>query len=467
MASSLSVLKNKAVLRMFFGIALPIALQNLLNFAVGFMDMVMVGALGEEQLSAVTVANQPFQLFMYCLFGLSSGAGVLISQYWGKNDRDTISKVFGIAIKLSMIVGLAVMLVMLFFPEPVMRVFTNEESVIPYGLEYLQVVAFSYIFFAFTSSYLNCIRNVERVRIAVITYSISFFVNVFFNYMFIFGKFGAPELGVKGAAVGTLIARIVEFVIVFVYAFKVEKRIRLRWRYIFKSDKTLLHDFTRISLPVVANEMMWAAAVSAQMAIIGRMGVVAMASVSVVINAVQIMMAVAYGAASATLVITGKYIGARDYETARKGANALVLLNILIAAASAAALVLLRPGFIWMYSINDSLSAATIGAINETLLVAAALMIFQSIATSCIVGVFRGGGDTLFAMWMDIISTWVISVPLGALGGLVWGFSIPLTFLMIRADEIIKAIICLFRLKGGKWLKNVTRDASGKLADGT
>ncbi len=450
---------------MFLRIALPVALQNLLSFAVGLMDTIMVGALGEVELSAVSVANQPFFLYLMCIFGLASGASVLISQYWGKNDREAISKVFGIAIKISMIAGAITMVVVLFFPEQVMRAYTNEEAVIPYGVSYLRIVGFSYIFYAFTGSYTNCIRNVERVKIAVVTFSISFFVNVFFNYMFIFGRFGAPQMGVAGAAVGTVIARIVEFCIVLFYALKLETRVRLKLAYILRNDKVLLKDFGHYAVPVVINEMMWAFGTSAHTAILGRISVTALAAVGVVTNISQIMTVLIYGAASATLVITGKYIGAKDYAEARKGAPQLVALNICIAVVSAGALLLLRPAFISLFSLTDAMTAATKAVINSTLIVAAFIILFQSVNMSCIVGVFRGGGDTVFAMWLDVIGVWGIAVPLGIVSGIVLLAPIPLVFFLLRSDEVVKAVVCFLRLKSGKWLRNVTRDGEGRLLE--
>ncbi len=460
-----SVFKNKAVLGMFLRIAIPVALQNLLSFSVGLMDTIMVGALGEVELSAVTVANQPAFLYALAVFGLASGASVLISQYWGKGDSETISKIFGIVIKVSVIVGIAVTILVMALPEQVMRLYTNEESVIPYGVEYLRTVGVSYLFFSFTSAYINCIRSVERVKIAVVTYSVSFVVNVFFNYMFIFGKFGAPALGVAGAAVGTVIARVAEFCIVLFYAFKLETRVKLKLSHILHNDKVLVKDFGHYAVPVVVNEMMWALGASALMVVLGHMGVTALASVSVVQNISQVMTVLVYGAGSATLVITGKYIGAKEYGMARKTAPGLVLLNVLIAAVCAVLLLILRPAFISLFSLTDAMSETTRAIINTTLLVAAGIMFFQALTFSCIVGVFRGGGDTVFAMWLDIIGVWCIAVPLGALGGLVLGLSIPLTYLLLKSDEVVKGIVCLFRLKSGKWLRNVTRDTEGHLVE--
>lgn len=456
-------LDKKKLMRMFLAIALPVALQNLLTYSVGLMDSIMVGSLGEVQLSAVSVANQPFFLFMMCIFGLSSGACVLISQYWGKKDTLTISKVFGVVIKLSLIVGVIVTLIVAIIPRQVMLLYTPEEPVVEYGMQYLRIVLFSYIPFAFTNTYLTCVRSVERVKIAVVVYSISFVVNVFFNYVFIFGKFGAPAMGVAGAAVGTVIARLTELVIVLIYALKKEKRVELRLKYIVKNEKWLFRDFIKFAMPVVVNEMMWAVGSSAQMAILGRMSVSAVATVSIVSTAMQVTTVFVYGAASATLVIVGKYIGARRYNTARKSANWLVIANIVIAAVTAVVFLLLRDTFMSFYTITEETRIALIG----TMFVAAVIIVFQAVNMSCIVGVFRGGGDTMFAMYLDIIAMWAIAVPIGALGGLMWGFAIPLVYFLLRSDEVVKAIVCLIRMKGGKWLKDVTRNADGTCDAGT
>lgn len=454
----METLQKKTIFKKLMMLALPMAAQNLLTYAVGLVDSIMVGALGEAQLSAVTVANQPFFLFMMVIFGLSSGAGAMISQYWGMQDKDTISRLFGLTMRLSMLVGVVMTVLVLLLPEQVMRLYTNEAEVIAYGVRYLRVVGYSYIFFSFSGSYLYCIRNVERVKIAVITYGASFVVNVFFNYMFIFGKFGAPELGVAGAAVGTVMARVCEFIIVIFYSTKKETRVRLRLKYLLKTEKTLSRDYARISVPVLVNEIMWASGTSAQMAILGRMGVAAVATVSVVTSVSQIMTVLVYGAGSATLVIVGKYIGSRDYAAARQSAPFLVLMNVVIAAVTSCVLLLLRDSFIGMYNVTESTKALVETCIG----IAAVIIVFQAITLSCIVGVFRGGGDTVFAMVMDTIGVWGIAVPLGAIGGLALGLSVPVVYLLLRCEEIVKAILCLLRLRSGKWLRNVTRDSGGR-----
>lgn len=448
---------HKTNIGMFFGIAIPVALQNLLAFAVSLMDSIMVGALGEAELSAVTAANQIYFLLSLAVFGLGSGAGVLLSQYWGKKDYETLTKVLGLTVRISVIMGLICFGFSAAIPTQLLTLFTNESEVIALGSEYLRVACISYVFFAFSASYLHSVRNVERVAVAVITNTISFFVNVFFNYIFIFGKFGAPALGVTGAAIGTIIARITETVIVLVYAYKIDKRIRFTLKSLFVKDTRVAKGFIHYAVPVVVNEMMWGLGTTVITAVIGRMGVSAMASVSVVTNVVQIMQVLMLGAGSATLVIVGKSIGEEQYSKTRKEAGRLVLYNVIIAAVCAGLLLLLRPAFISLYSFTDAFTNATKLTINSTLISAAIIMLPSSISLSCIVGVFRGGGDTVFAMWLDLITLWGFAVPLGAAAGLIWHLSVPITFFILRSDEVVKAVICLFRLKSGKWLRNVTK----------
>ena len=445
------------IIKTFLVIALPIALQNLLTYAVNLMDSIMVGALGEVQLSAVTVANQPFFLFMMFMSGLSAGACVLIAQYWGKGDSDTISKVFGIVIRIALALGIAVSVAVMAFPRLVMSLYTDEPQIIDYGVEYLRVVIFSYVPFAVTYGYLTCLRSVERVHIAVATYSVSFCVNVFFNYMFIFGKFGAPALGVTGAGVGTVIARATELLIVLFYAHRLEKRVSLNWQYILHNEKWLLRDFTKITIPALVNQMTWAVGASVHNAILGRISVSAVATISIVSTVFQIVTVFIYGASSATQVIVGKQIGEKQLVLARNSANWLVAANILIAAVTAAVFLLFKNAIIGFYSITPE----TRDALHGTMIVTAAVILIFSVNMACIVGVFRGGGDTKYAMYLDIFAVWCVAIPLGLLGAFVWALPIPLVYFLLRSDELVKAFLCLIHLRSGKWLRVVTRNANG------
>ena len=269
---SKSSFDSRVFYRSVLALVLPMAAQNLINVGISSLDVIMLGAVSETVLSASSLANQIQFIMTMIFFGVTSGACVLTAQYWGKGDRRTIEKVMGIALRISITVGIVFTLAVLFFPEPLMRIFSNEEDVIAEGVRYLQVVGCSYLFMSITMIYLNIMRSVERVIISTVVYSVSLVTNGVLNAVFIFGLLGLPAMGITGAALATTIARFVELVIVLVYAYRPGQPVRLRFSDIFTRDAQLFRDFLRYSIPVTLNEMMWGGGVSMITAIIGHMG---------------------------------------------------------------------------------------------------------------------------------------------------------------------------------------------------
>ena len=234
---------EKDFFKTVFAITLPIAMQNVISFGVNAMDSIMLGSLGDIAVSGANLGGQPFFLMSMVGFGLAGGGNVLISQYWGKGDKEVIRKVMRISMLAVTVVAVLATLVCFFFPYQVMSLYTNEAEVQAAAAGYLRVISIGFVFYAIANSYMSSLRAVENVKMSTVVYCMSFFVNVFFNYMFIFGKFGAPELGVVGAAVGTLIARIFEFICVTVYMYTMEKKVGFRMHCMFKLDSALIPDF--------------------------------------------------------------------------------------------------------------------------------------------------------------------------------------------------------------------------------
>ena len=448
------LLKDKGFIKVFLSLAIPMALQELLTLSVGLMDSLMVGSLGETQLSAVTLGNQPAFLLTFVIFGVGGGSSALISQYWGKGDTFTIGRITAFAMKLAMIIAAAFSIIVVFFPENVMSLLTNDAEVIRQGSEYISIVGKVYVLQAFTGTFITCVKAVERVKITVVLYSISFCVNVFFNYVFIFGKFGAPQMNVAGAGVGTFIARVVEVIIVLIYICKFEDRICLKLPYFFKTGKILRHDFFKYASPVIFNECTWAAGIVVQASIMGRLGVEAVAAVSIINTLQQVLMTLVYGTAGAALVIVGKRIGQKKYDWARQSAFASIMLTLIVCIVAAVALLLLKPAFLSLYSMTDK----TYELVNIIIFISAAIVIVQGINTTSVVGVFRGGGDTKFGMICDLICMWCVAVPLGMFMGIYAGAAVPLVFFCIKIDEFVKCPIYLQHVKSLKWLKNITRE---------
>ena len=300
--------------RTVIALVVPMALQNLINVGVTAADVIMLGAVGETALSGASLAGQVQYIMTLFLFGLTSGATVLTAQYWGKGDVKTIEKILGMTVKAAIAVTALFTLAALAIPELLMMIFTSDPAVIAEGVRYLRIVAFTYVMIGITQAYLYVMRSVERVIVATVVYLCSLLCNIVMNSIFIFGLFGLPAMGVAGAALGTLCARILEVILTFGYARIFNKEIKLRPKYILHTDRELFRDFMKYALPVVANEIMWGLGTAANTAILGHLGSSAVAANSVAQVARQLATVVSFGLSSAAAIYLGKTIGEKKLE---------------------------------------------------------------------------------------------------------------------------------------------------------
>ena len=259
-------------LRQLMLLAIPIMFQNLISVSLNMVDILMIGQLGEVNVSAAAMANQPFFIFTLFVFGLSSGSCVLTSQYWGRKDIHSINKIITISLCFSLGLSLLFSLLVCLFPSQVLRIYTNEADVIAQGAKYLRIVGLSYLFNAFSTTVLSILRSVEKLKIQLYVTGSSVAVNAVLNYIFIFGKLGAPAMGIEGAALATLIARIYEFAFTAFYLFRVDSLLRYRIQKYDRMDRQIFRDFIRYCLPVIFNELVWGIGISFHSAMIGRLG---------------------------------------------------------------------------------------------------------------------------------------------------------------------------------------------------
>lgn len=434
-------------------LVLPMALQNLINVGVTSTDVIMLGKVGEKVLSGASLGNQVYFILSLILFGLTSGASVLNAQYWGKGDVETIQKVLGIALKISAVIGILFTAATFFMPNLLMHIFTNEEEVVAEGIRYLRIVCFSYILSCISMVYLNTMRSVERVKIATVVYLCSLFLNILVNSIFIFGLFGAPKMGVAGAALGTVVARLAEVLLVLYYDRRVNDVFHFRLKYLFVKDRLLMKDFIRFSLPVILNELLWGAGVSAIPAILGHLGssVVAANSVAQVVR--QLAMVVSFGVASATAIMIGKAIGEGKEEVANDYGSRFVKLSIMTGVCGALVVAVAGP----IAKATLTLTPAAKGYLTFMMWIMCYYTIAQAYNTTLIVGVFRAGGDTRFSLFVDSFFLWGISI----LGGFLAAFVFHLTpfwvYIILLSDEVLKTPLTTKRYKSRKWLKNITR----------
>ncbi len=444
---------SKNFYRKVFALVIPMVLQNLINVGVTAADVIMLGRVSETVLSGASLANQIQFIMTLFLFGLTSGATVLTAQYWGKGDRRTIEEVLGIALRFSAMVALLFFVMAFFFPHLLMRIYTSEPEVIAEGIKYLRIVSFSYLFTAVTVVYLNIIRSIERVIVATVIYSISLLINVAINWTLIYGRFGFPRLEIQGAAIGTLIARFMELLMVLVYAFLINKEIRIHWRDIMKSQKWLVKDFFIYSGPVIVNELMWGMGSSANTAIIGHLGSAAVAANSVAQVERQLATVVAFGLASAASILVGKAIGENQMKLAEIYASKLTKITVLSGIGGAA--VILASGPLVRAGMSLSLEAETY--LNFMLFVMAYFTVAQAYNSVMVVGIFRGGGDTKFGLALDVGTMWGGSILFGFLAAFVLKWNVLAVYVILMSDELLKIPFTTWRYHSRKWLNKITR----------
>lgn len=354
---------------------------------------------------------------------------MLTAQYWGKGDCRTIEKILGMAFRIAFLVALVFAAAAFCIPDMLMRIYSSEPDVIREGVKYLRIVGVSYLLMAFTQIYLNIMRSIEKVIIATIVYSISLLVNILINAVLIFGLFGMPKLGIVGAAIGTLMARVVEAAIVFWYAVVKNKMVKIHVKDLFQTDKLLMGDFLMYSLPVVLNELMWGLGSSANTAVIGHLGSAAVAANSVAQVARQLATVVAFGICNATAIYLGKTIGEQRFEDAKVYGRKFIKLSLIAGVIGGGLILIAAP-------VANAVMALTKEAqsyLTFMFFVMSYFTVAQALNTTLVVGVFRSGGDTKFGLALDV---------------------------GIMSDEIIKLPITLKRCYGYKWIKDVTRDMS-------
>ncbi len=445
---------RKVFAKSLWALVVPMAIQNLINVGVMAADVVMLGRLGETAVSASSLAGQVNFILTLFLFGLTSGAAVLTAQYWGKRDIKTIEKVLGITILLAVLTSFIFLVAAMGFSESIMKIFSNEKEVRYYGAAYMRIVAISYIPSAITMVYLNVMRSVEKVTISTMVYLVSLVVNVILNAIFIFGLFGIPKMGVRGAAIATTIARFVELLIVCFYALKKNKLIKVRLKYIVNIDKILLSDYIKYAVPVTANELLWGLGISSVNAIIGHLGKEMVAANSVTNVVRQLAMVVVFGIANATAIMIGKVIGENKENLAKIYAQKLVKLTWILGIISAILIISISPIVRHFMTFNSE----TQMYLNYMLIILAILVIETGVNTTLIVGVFRAGGDTKVGLMLDVLGLWCVAIPLGMIAAF-WLKLPPIAvYLLLACDEIVKFPFTIKRYKSYKWLKNVTRD---------
>lgn len=440
--------------RSVFALVIPMALQNLINVGVTAADVIMLGKVGEKALSGASLAGQIQYIMVLFLFGLTSGATVLTAQYWGKGDKKTIEKILALGMRASICVTLLFAIAALSVPGLLMKIFTNDHEVIVQGVKYLRIVGFSYVCMGITQVYLYIMRSVERVVVATVVYLVSLISNVVLNAILIFGLAGFPAMGIQGAAIATLCARVIEMLLVFGYARIFNKEIKFRFQYLLKTDKILAADFLRYAFPVIVNELMWGMGTAANTAILGHMGSAAVAANSVAQVARQLATVVAFGLSSATAIYLGKTIGEKKPEHVKAYARRFWILSVVMGGIGGILILIASPVATATLTLSDGAKEY----LQFMFFVMSYFVVAQAFNTTMIVGTFRSGGDTRFGLILDVATMWGGSIICGFIAAFVFKAPVQIVYMILMCDELIKVPITWMRYRGYKWLKNVTRE---------
>jgi len=447
--------QKKIFYRKIFRLVLPIVLQNLLSAAVNSADVVMLNYVSQEAISAVSLATQYSSILFMVYYGLGTGATMLCAQYYGKGDMKAIQMVEGIALRFSVGISLIFAVAAFCIPELMMMVFTKDTALIEIGASYLRIVSLSYFCWGFIEIYLAVLRSTGRVTISMALNISALVMNVFLNAVFIFGLFGAPELGAAGVALATSISRLTELILCFVVSAR-SKEIKLKPSLMFRKGGILLKDFIRLSLPALGNDVAWALAFSMYSVIMGHMGSDVVAANSIVVVVRNFGTVFCFGLANAGGILIGNEIGEKKLELAKADTSRVVRLTI-VSGFVGGLLVFLATPFVLQYA---SLSETAMYYLKYMLYINVYYIMGAAVNTTLIAGVFRAGGDSRFGFVCDLVDMWCYAVPLGFLAAFVFKLPVLWVYFLLCTDEFVKWPWVIRHYKSYKWLKNITRDIS-------
>ena len=451
--------RDKAFYNYLARLTAPIALQNLITFSLGLIDTLMVSQLGNNEMAAVKTANVPVFLLISIVFGVQSGVGILISQYWGKRDLQNISRAIGVAAGLGVGLALVIALALFLWPVEIMDLMSNEHHLSVLGAPYLRVIGFSYVFNMLSSIYVSAQRSVENSAFGMKLFGMSTVLNTGLNYLLIFGKCGLPALGVEGAAIATLLSRVAEFAVCLFCALR-SKVIPLDMKALAHPGGEMLRRFVKYASPVMGNELMWGLGNSLLTVILGHttVSVAYLAADAVAGNLNRLFLVVCFGLGAATAVMVGKAIGeGADREELMALAKTLSWVTILVGAGLAVVALVLVP-LLFQPVIFPLFKLEGLSAHLATTLIVTgfACIPLHAYSISAVTGILRAGGDVFWSTALDLGPQWLVALPLTALLGLVLDADPWFISLAIQMESFVKCPICLWRIRSKKWIHDVT-----------
>ena len=443
---------DKYFYKTFFSLFGIVAMQNLIVFSVNLADSIMLGSYNEAAMSGVSLANQVQYLLQCAVSGFANGLVVIASQYWGKKDTAPIKKVFSAAFITAVFTSFAMGAVVYAAPREVLGILSNETEIVEAAVDYIRIMALTYVIFAITNILTALMRSVESVKIGFVSSALALVTNIGLNWLLIFGKLGFPEMGAIGAAYATFAARAVEFIAVTVYVFFIDKKLKTRLRDLFSCGRIYFRDFIRTGLPLVGSGSSWGVAMAVQTAIIGRLGAAAIGANAIAAPVFQVVAVLYSSTGTASSVLIGKTVGEDDIPRVKVYTKRLQKMFIVIGLVSCGLLLLLKNMILDIYDV----SAETRELASVFIVILSITVIGSSYEAPCLCGIVSGGGDTKFVLFNDIIFMWCMVLPLSVLSAFVFKFPIPVTFFILKSDQITKCAVAAVKVNRYKWIRTLT-----------
>ena len=446
---------NKKFYKTLITLCIPIIIQNLLSNLINMVDTIMVGGLGEISVASIGIANQYFFLYNMALSGIIGGASLFIAQFYGKNDKLNIRKITGLSVISALMIGITFMIVALFSPKFIIYFFSKDLDVIKVATNYFSIIGFCYPIIAISNVFSMGSRSIRNPKLGMICSTISLFINIILNYVFIFGKLGMPALGASGAAIATVIARIIELILLvsYIYFIKDDYELRFTFKDIKLINKDLLKAYISKTTPTFLNDTLWAFGTVLYAVAYSKAGTSAIAASQIASSTGNFFIVTAVCVAIGSSIMIGNELGADNIKKAIHYSKKFAILVTLVGAIFGLLLIISIPGLIKLFSVSDQLMSD----IKKIFVIMGILMALKTFNTFIIIGVLRSGGDTKYALFLEMGCMWIVSLPLtffAAYKGLPIYILVGLTY----TEEVVKFIFGVPRAISKKWAQNLVKN---------
>jgi putative MATE family efflux protein len=440
-------------LKQLYRFAAPIALQNLLTASLSMVGSVMVGQLGDAAIAAVGLAGQVFFLLILILFGIGSGSAMFTAQLWGNKDIVSLRKVLGLCLAMGLVVAGLFLFSCELFPELIIGIFTIDPQVIALGGDYLRIYAWAFLFFSITSGYAAVLRSIGEVKLPMLVTVSALALNIGLNYVLIFGAFGFPAMGIRGAAISAVISRVSECLALVLITYRKKFPLAAKIKELLGFNLGFFTKIFKPVFPVILNELMWSLAITTYNVVYARIGTQSIAAMNIVGTVDNLALVPFFGLSSAIAIIAGHKIGAGDKEGAYRDVGRTLGLAVVFSFLICATVLVIKEPLIGLYKITPDVALY----VNRALIILASCMIVRSQNMILVVGMMRSGGDTRYSLFLDGVIIWILGVPMALLGGFILHLPVYLVYLMVMSEELTKCVLSLRRYFSGKWIHDLTQ----------